>query len=148
MEAVSVQISDSRAFLEGYYPILSNDSIFPIWDIVLHILLDSFDLQAWSSVGVYRVRRGTDISPTVFVTVRTKRNWEHERHRIREILDHFDLPMVGIKSPKREMPSPRQFHQTKPLFGIALPPMASKRVLEPLRDMWRYRTAKPGTLSA
>lgn len=80
------------------YPILPSDSIFPIWDTVLDKILRTFDLRAWSSVGVYRIGWGTDMSPTVVVTVNTRRqDWHLEREGIKRILHQSDLPMVRVK---------------------------------------------------
>ena len=131
------------------YPILPSDSIFPIWDTVLDKILRTFDLRAWSSVGVYRIGWGTDMSPTVVVTVNTRRqDWHLEREGIKRILHQSVRLAHGA----------RQIFRSEEFLGLVdlnnksfswaepCPPMGFNRGLEPLGGMWKRLTGKPGTL--
>ena len=60
------------------------------------------DIEKWNSVGVFRIGKDDDWrcnAPTVLVAVGNSSETDHDKNReaIVEVLNGFDLPMVGVK---------------------------------------------------
>ncbi|OJJ43556.1 hypothetical protein ASPZODRAFT_2114065 [Penicilliopsis zonata CBS 506.65] len=102
----SVEIIDPRAMLPRFtHPLLRSDQLFPLWDQILSIILDSIDLTDITVISCWRygVSSTTEENPpTIIVTVKRDsiRTWKPLREMIVSILDTHYLDDVSVNIEK------------------------------------------------